>query len=325
MAAEINVAVLPPPPPPPLLLPVVAENRKKCQVGDLSQTTVASLNESHLESVGRRAYRYAADLILNPMNQYDCLSFNRPVRPILQSGPQCGFVAMAMMGSLLKKCPTIDQVLSWSQDMGFTKQGELFSAKCMEQIMKEMYSCETHMIDITSEAGRMDFFQHLLLGHVLLIPYDSDKNFAPVLKRGHKAHWALITGYFLAYSKGFVKDLHENSSFHVDTEISDLYHSDNPIFVDTNINDLQDKSALIFVYGHQGKSQITGIWTLTDLLDSCCNLVEVDPGRTANGEGDYVIPAAGIETELCGKVLVVHLEGHQINSCNFSSTAYTSS
>ncbi|KAK3583326.1 hypothetical protein CHS0354_038936 [Potamilus streckersoni] len=315
MTAEIYVAVFPPPPPqPPCLLPVVAADVKKCPRGDLSQTTRASINKFSLESVGRRAYRYAADLILNPMSQYECLSFYRPVKPILQTGPQCGFVAMAMMGSLLKKDPTIDQVLSWSRDRGFTKQGELFSARCMEQIVKEMYACETSMIDVNTEAGRKDFFQHLLEGYVFLVPYDSDKNFAPVLKWGHKAHWALVTGYFLAYSKGFVKDLQQKSSFHVDSEISDLYHFDNPISVATNINDLQDISALIFVYGHQGKSRMTGIWSLTDLLDSCCNLLEIDPERIAKGEGDYVIPAGGIENELCGKVVAVHLEGHQMDS-----------
>lgn len=66
-----------------------------------------------------------------------------------------------------------------------------------------------------------------------------------------------------------------------------------------------EAASYILVYAKQGKSKHTGIWNAKTLVESCCNLLEIDPERLENSE-DYTIPEKGIEEELCGKVVVLH-------------------
>lgn len=66
-----------------------------------------------------------------------------------------------------------------------------------------------------------------------------------------------------------------------------------------------EAASYIFVYAKQGKSKHTGIWNAKTLVESCCNLLEIDPERLENSEA-YTFPEKGIEEELCGKVVVLH-------------------
>lgn len=66
-----------------------------------------------------------------------------------------------------------------------------------------------------------------------------------------------------------------------------------------------EAASYILVYAKQGKSKHTGIWNAKTLVESCCNLLEIDPERLENSE-DYTFPEKGIEEELCGKVVVLH-------------------
>ena len=66
-----------------------------------------------------------------------------------------------------------------------------------------------------------------------------------------------------------------------------------------------EAASYILVYAKQGKSKHTGIWNAKTLVESCCNLLEIDPERLENSEA-YTLPEKGIEEELCGKVVVLH-------------------
>lgn len=66
-----------------------------------------------------------------------------------------------------------------------------------------------------------------------------------------------------------------------------------------------EAASYILVYAKQGKSKHTGIWNAKTLVESCCNLLEIDPERLENSEA-YTFPEKGIEEELCGKVVVLH-------------------
>ena len=68
------------------------------------------------------------------------------------------------------------------------------SALYMEQLARLSFGCKTSVLDIRDVGGKWEFLNCLARGDVLLVPYDPDKNYVPVLKKGHKAHWALITG-----------------------------------------------------------------------------------------------------------------------------------
>lgn len=68
-----------------------------------------------------------------------------------------------------------------------------------------------------------------------------------------------------------------------------------------------EAASYILVFAKQGKSKHTGIWNAKTLVESCCNLLEIDPSRVEDGES-YALPARGIEEELCGKVVVLHVK-----------------
>jgi len=68
-----------------------------------------------------------------------------------------------------------------------------------------------------------------------------------------------------------------------------------------------ENASYILVYAKQGKSKHTGIWNAKTLVESCCNLIEIDPQRLEDGD-NYTFPERGIEEELCGKVVVLHVK-----------------
>ena len=67
-----------------------------------------------------------------------------------------------------------------------------------------------------------------------------------------------------------------------------------------------ENASYILVYAKQGKSKHTGIWNAKTLVESCCNLLEIDPERLEDGD-NYNFPEKGIAEELCGKVVVLHM------------------
>ena len=64
-------------------------------------------------------------------------------------------------------------------------------------------------------------------------------------------------------------------------------------------------ASYILVFAKQGKSRHTGIWNAKTLVESCCNLLEIDPERLEDGD-NYNFPEKGIAEELCGKIVVLH-------------------
>ncbi|GAB1607576.1 UPF0692 protein C19orf54 homolog [Argonauta hians] len=231
-----------------------------------------------------------------------CLSFGHSVDGVLQKGPQCGFVALYMGARVWKMDSlSLDQLVNIGQRKGYTIQGELFSAYFMEDLAKEF--CCSQVVD-SAQLCLNVIWECLLKGYLILVPYDSDKNYQPCLKQGHKAHWSLLTGCFMVlkstcepYLKScFEQDLDEPSLFHADIEDGDRL--DTPEIRKNLVGNVEE----IFVYTMQGKSRRPGIWSLSELFASNQNLLQVSPGR--NNE-TYVIPPNGIENELCGKIVLL--------------------
>ncbi|WAR29214.1 CS054-like protein [Mya arenaria] len=325
------------------------------------------------EAEGQRAYTYACSAIPDNLENYVCVSYQRKVEPIIQSGPQCGLVALAMGESILQREVSLDQLTTISQAQGFSKQGEMFSANNMEQLARLAFGCKTSVLDIRDVSGKWEFLNCLARGDILLVPYDPDKNYVPVLKKG----------FFAAISDDQILTRLQTSSVKKDSEFSNLYHCSIPplpsntgrvLPVEPNItpralsaivparpqgavvsnraisartlpaeppklhgkentklchsvgnlssqktagavttsnsaacrNPLEAAS-YILVYAKQGKSKYTGIWNAKTLVESCCNLIEIDPQRLRDEE-NYAFPDKGIEEELCGKVVVLHVK-----------------
>ncbi|XP_014471238.1 PREDICTED: UPF0692 protein CG33108 [Dinoponera quadriceps] len=116
------------------------------------------------------------------------------VEPILQDGPQCGLVALAMASQEYRKPVAVSHLLAEARVRGFTQHGEVYSVDFMATLAAEYLP--DHRPDVMVDLQQYpDALSHALAhGAMVLIPYDSDFNHAPCLKRGHKAHWALLVG-----------------------------------------------------------------------------------------------------------------------------------
>lgn len=89
---------------------------------------------------------------------------------------------------------SVSQLLAEARVRGFTQHGEVYSVDFMGTLAAEYLP--DHRPDILIDLQTCpDTLTHALAhGAMVLIPYDSDFNHAPCLKRGHKAHWALLIG-----------------------------------------------------------------------------------------------------------------------------------
>lgn len=163
---------------------------------------------------------------------------------LLQEGPQCGLIALA----LCCKQPSKDLVKfihQTAQNKRYTLVGELFSADWMCHLAKELTGeyIEAKSIEIYSGSlNSEEIINFLFNGGIMLVPYDCDYNFGPCNNNGHQAHWATISGI------------------------------------------VETTEGVYYVIAKQGKSKMVGIWLLSDLAQSNSQLVEVSPKRLNSEE-----------------------------------------
>ncbi|KAG5882738.1 hypothetical protein JTB14_004034 [Gonioctena quinquepunctata] len=131
----------------------------------------------------------------------------RPLQEYLQDGPQCGLVALAMIiGNPTKE--SIRVLFESARNLNFTKNGEIFSVHEMASLAK--IHCSGNMqIEVYSGSLNSDQIKDFILdGGQMLVPYDTEKDNSPSLYRGHKAHWAAVTGGILTEDEFFVVARH---------------------------------------------------------------------------------------------------------------------
>ncbi|CAN8178473.1 unnamed protein product, partial [Coccothraustes coccothraustes] len=86
-------------------------------------------------------------------------------------------------------------LLETARARGYTRHGEMFSAAHLASLAQELFPCRAELLQGgLGGPNRGRVLQHLLGGRPLLVPYDGDSNHAPCSRRGHRAHWALLTG-----------------------------------------------------------------------------------------------------------------------------------
>ncbi|CAB4061753.1 unnamed protein product [Lepeophtheirus salmonis] len=112
-------------------------------------------------------------------------------------GPQCGMVALWMAGHRFESSPpSVRDIQSYAINYGFSKKGEMFSAKNIAILAeKTIPSLKAEVLPFDSNFSLQFFLEEIIDNKSLfLIPYDSDYNNYPCLKDGLKAHWAVIFG-----------------------------------------------------------------------------------------------------------------------------------
>jgi len=170
----------------------------------------------------------------------------------------------------------------------------------MFELANKFYSCE--ILDIKTERDEAKLFKSLLRSKPILIAYDCDFNFEPCNKQGVKAHWALITGILVPVESKLLSNNESDANLrlvpfekHYTDEVAQKY-------AEHFSNGQIDKSSIRVICKH-GKSKLSGIWKLSDLLKSNNQLEKVDPDKCDPTK--FVLPENGIlKNSLASKVLI---------------------
>ncbi|EYC27035.1 hypothetical protein Y032_0009g484 [Ancylostoma ceylanicum] len=183
---------------------------------------------------------------------------------------RCGLVALSMASQLLglKRLEVCD-IFKMAEKLGFTAQGEIFSADWLRELACTLFPVEAEVLELPNPNKMIGL---MLSGCAVLVPYDCDKNHEPALRNGHGAHWAILVGFLI-----------------VDVNLESLQSASSDVVV-TN-------DGTFYVFAYHGKSKHIALWSYSDLRQSCNQLYEAGPKRQ---HPDFVIPQDGL-THLRGK------------------------
>lgn len=270
---------MPPPPAPPL--PVCVAREEETANNKVPDKV---LHQHELEQTVAKLYEWGS------ISRDPVLVVSVPVEHVLQSGPMCGLVALSMASSAHGQTAIINatDLLVVAKNLGYTNHGEIFSVGFMQSLAQSVLpNCAVTVV--TNELSDPQFIaQHVASGDVFLVPYDSDRNFAPACLQGHKAHWALVTGIIISTTS---TELHKQVTMLPPGK--------------TSLSLVQSLACdRLQVLALQGKSRHLSSWPLQDLVASNNNLVQVDPAREF-ADAKYVIPSEGIAQTLRGKSVLI--------------------
>lgn len=131
-----------------------------------------------------------------------------PLPPLLQDGPQCGLVSLAMFSDNPSR-NMVEYLLKTAKESGYTYNGEMFSANNLCELSKK---CIKLHASVYNGHLNNDYIKDFLLnGGFMLVAYDADKNHSPCLNNGHKAHWAAVSGIIETEENVFVLAKHGKS------------------------------------------------------------------------------------------------------------------
>nr|XP_023021515.1 UPF0692 protein CG33108 [Leptinotarsa decemlineata] len=119
--------------------------------------------------------------------------YYRPIPSYLQEGPKCGLVALAMVLDNATQ-ENVEMLYESARKLGFTNNGEIFSTKEMADLAKRNLPDNTKIEVYSGSLDTNRIRNFILDGGFILVPYDTDKDNSPGLHRGHKAHWAVVSG-----------------------------------------------------------------------------------------------------------------------------------
>uniref|UniRef100_UPI00398F0312 actin maturation protease isoform X2 n=1 Tax=Pristiophorus japonicus TaxID=55135 RepID=UPI00398F0312 len=212
---------------------------------------------------------------------------------------RCGLVALWMAGHLLNACEVmgLQGIVDCAMARGYTAQGEMFSGANMVKLAEEVFRCRGELLNNgLMGRNRARIMHHLWAGYPVLIPYDEDFNHEPCLRKGHKAHWAVISGVLLGLKCGLSEDTCEE-----DPDIPGLFQlrADVP-----GARYPEECVVHTHLLAKQGKSLKYQLWEYERVHASNAQLTEFSPKRESDGTV-YVVPAGGVESGLCGAVILL--------------------
>ncbi|CAG0896620.1 unnamed protein product [Darwinula stevensoni] len=252
---------LPPPPPPPPPPPIPS----CCALAKCVSKSIS------LEAAREEAAVIDVDAIcqtLHQLSQREAIThgyvyFNSNIiSPLIQDGPQ--------------QPVKVDEVMKCGKALGITRYGEMFSASALATLASRVFSDISSTVFPLSDRDLL--FYYLSQGCPVLVPYDADGNHAPCLKRGKKAHWALILGCTGHVSQEML--IFKSQEFLGDTK-----------FILLSSEDLLHlpKTAALHVLAVQGKSRHLQVWEYEALKASNENLLEAPSSPL-----DFVFPDGDI-------------------------------
>lgn len=186
-------------PPPPPALPISTSSRQFTRIVNCNEIPLKACLWAVEDLEVQRACFFSK--ICTSTSPKECVYLK--VKPILQVGPTCGLVAIAM---IMQGRPTAGDCMKQARELHYTNNGEMFSAKWLLDILNRKITsslvCCLHPEKLRSYLYSGDlnteFIKEKLKMHCLiLVPYDADRNHSPCLKNGHSAHWALLVGYLI--------------------------------------------------------------------------------------------------------------------------------
>lgn len=161
----------------------------------------------------------------------------------------------------------VENLLSHAVDLNLTKKGEIFSVYSMKQLIQDHYNLEAKV----QVFNQTRIAKKLACGIPILVPYDSDKNHSPCLKKGHCAHWAVLTGiasctHYNIWQKNNALLLEPANVFKIEgNEFQKVFDG--------------SSACQLWVFAKQGKSSKLAMWSLDELEASNKNLIERNPDK----------------------------------------------
>lgn len=313
----------PPPPPPPELPPPTLLN--KCQnestplkgcLPDSKPTWKRissgddSKNYTDVKETLRKEMYYAIKKLPKWRKEEDLeeksvwLSSISYVTPLIQEGPTCGLVVLELAMRLLQqKGENVNSIFEKARENCFTLQGEMFSAQNMLDLATSVFKCSGELLSGGLRKHKEELTTALQRGEPVLVPYDADANHEPTCKRGHKAHWTLLTGYLVRIPNIHADIEHiKYLGYSQDPVYPNLFHATSAKPEIQRLKFFLGCEEDLFVFARQGKSRHLGLWCFSSLSESNDNLVEFSPSRDDN---DYVLPPGGVKEGLCGKAVIL--------------------
>jgi len=192
-------------------------------------------------------------------------------------------VALSVVGRVLGTVPAglrleghadIDALLAMAKARGVSAQGEMFSCHALAELGRDAYALDTAVVAVppaTTAAGRKQWAQWLRDGHLLLVPYDRDKDHRPCRVNGQQAHWFLVKG-LAAPTAGpapasSAADDAEPPAF----AWQEVAGDDDGALAEAAAAAAPDD---VYVVGLHGKSRHQAVWRLADLVASNAQLHE---------------------------------------------------
>lgn len=308
-AAKLNNPSGPPaPPPPPMDWPHPQGNPRMVRLRKFEPGRVpGTLKKSEMEQVSlaegsiMRHHSSTADkstgasILCN--SSFTWFITNQHITSYLQGShqPKCGLAASCMAAEVLKH-PNFeefetDDFFEVALEEGYTKQGEMFWAEDMSNLVQKVLDCESKVIYGNINDNWEIIIDHLIQGYPWLVPHDADPNHTPTMKNGEKSHWGVVTGFCVGLNQSSnIKGVRRAGSI----KVRNLYIVENfkncTKEFKNKILQIDPRKDPVFLFAKQGRTPGLKIWEWSALADSNEQLNEFDSTKFP---GDYNVPDGG--------------------------------